>query len=92
MRLAPLESLGRTKLPLSDLAAHHREVLAALSRQGKDEVAFAGRDGAKLADALDELAASPAAARLSVEPPDYLELFSAALADRKVRRPLQNGA
>ena len=56
--LKPFESLGRTKLPLSELAARHRDVLAALSRQGKDEVAFAGRDGTKLSDALDELAAS----------------------------------
>jgi ATP-dependent helicase/nuclease subunit B len=89
--LAPFESLGRTRLPLSDLAARHRDVLAALSRQGKDEVVFAGRDGTKLSDALDELAASGAAARLSVEPPDYLELFAAALAGRVVRRPAQPG-
>jgi len=89
--LKPFESLGRARLPLSDLAARHRAVLAALSRQGKDEAAFAGRDGTKLADALDELAASDAAARLSVEPPDYLELFSAALAGRVVRRPAQPG-
>ena len=89
--LKPFESLGRTKLPLSDFAARHRAVLAALSRQGKEEVAFAGRDGAKLADALDELAASKAAARLSVEPPDYLELFSAALIGRVVRRAAQPG-
>jgi ATP-dependent helicase/nuclease subunit B len=89
--LKPFESLGRTSLPLSALAERHRAVLAKLSRQGKDEVAFAGRDGAKLADALDELAASPAAARLLVAPPDYLELFSAALAGRVVRRPAQPG-
>src|SRR5580700_3508079 len=89
--LEPFESLGRTKVPLSDLAACHRDVLAALSRQGKDEVAFAGRDGTKLSDALDEPAASPAAARLSIEPSDYLELFSAALAGRVVRRPAQSG-
>src|SRR5580658_3672127 len=89
--LAPFESLGRTRLPVSELAARHRDVLAALSRQGKDDVAFAGRDGAKLSDALDELAASEAAARLSVEPSDYLELFSAALAGRVVRRAAQPG-
>jgi ATP-dependent helicase/nuclease subunit B len=89
--LKPFESLGRTRLPLDDLAARHRDALAALSRQGKDEAAFAGRDGAKLADALDELAASKAAARLSVAPPDYLELFSAALAGRVVRRAAQPG-
>jgi ATP-dependent helicase/nuclease subunit B len=89
--LKPFESVGRTKLPLSDLATRHRDVLAALSRRGRDEVAFAGRDGTKLSDALDELAASEAAARLFVEPPDYLELFSAALAGRVVRRPAQPG-
>jgi ATP-dependent helicase/nuclease subunit B len=89
--LKPFESLGRTRLPLSDLAARHRAVLAALSRQGKDEVAFAGRDGAKLSDALDELAASHAATRLEVAPSDYLELFSAALAGRVVRRAAQPG-
>jgi len=89
--LAPFENLGRTSLPLSALAERHRTVLAALSRQDKEELAFAGRDGAKLADALDELAASDAAARLSVEPSDYLELFSAALAGRVVRRAAQPG-
>src|SRR5580692_11466167 len=89
--LKPFESLGRTPQPLSDLAARHRAVLTALSRQGKDEVAFAGRDGTKLADALDELAASKAAARLSVAPPALHELFSAALAGRVVRRAAQPG-
>src|ERR1700722_10101699 len=89
--LAPFESLGPTPQPLHILAQHHRAVLAKLSRQGKDAVAFAGRDGVKLADALDELAASPAAAHLLVEPSDYLELFSAALAGRVVRRPAQPG-
>jgi ATP-dependent helicase/nuclease subunit B len=89
--LEPLESLGRTRLPLSDLAARHRAVLAALSRQDKEEFAFAGRDGAKLSDALDELAASHAATRLEVAPSDYLELFSAALAGHVVRRAAQPG-
>jgi ATP-dependent helicase/nuclease subunit B len=44
-----------------------------------------------LAEALDELAASEAAAGLSVLPSDYVELFSAALVDRVVRRPPQAG-
>src|SRR5580658_7679202 len=57
--LEPFESLGRTRLPLSDFAAHHRAV--------------------------------PAAPGLSIEPPDYLELFSAALAGRVVRRAAQPG-
>ncbi len=60
--------------------------LAALSRHGGDAVALAGRDGQKLADALDELATSEAAAGLAVETSDYVELFSAALAGRVVRR------
>jgi ATP-dependent helicase/nuclease subunit B len=87
--LAPLESLERKKYPLSALAARHREVLAALSRHGGDAVALTGRDGQKLAAALDELATSAAAAGLPVETSDYVELFSAALAGRVVRREPQ---
>jgi ATP-dependent helicase/nuclease subunit B len=87
--LAPLESVEPHPHPLSDLAARHRRVLAALSRGGDDERAFAGLDGARLADALDELAVSPAAAELAVKPADYVDLFAAALADRVIRRPPQ---
>ena len=61
MRCAPLESIGKKEQPLGDIAARHRDVLAALSRDGDRELAFAGPDGTKLADALDELAASDAA-------------------------------
>jgi ATP-dependent helicase/nuclease subunit B len=89
--LAPLESLGAIALPLSELAMRHRAVLAALSRHGGIEYAFAGPDGAKLADALDELATSQAAAGLLVETSDYTELFSAAVAGRVVRRPSRPG-
>jgi len=89
--LAPLEKLGNEAHPLSELAARHREVLAALSRADSDEIAFAGADGSKLAEALDELAASDAAARLLVENDDYVELFTAALAGRVVRRPSRPG-
>ena len=87
--LAPLESIGREPRPLSEFAKRHRDVLAALSQQGDGAAAFAGHDGAKLAEALDELAASDTAARLAVDKTDYVELFSAALADRVVRRPPQ---
>jgi len=90
--LAPLEEIGREIRPLSDMAARHREVLAALSRDGKEESAFAGADGARLADALDELATSGAAGDFPVAPSDYVELFAAALAGRVVRRPPQRGA
>jgi ATP-dependent helicase/nuclease subunit B len=85
--LAPLESLGRHEHALGEIAARHRAVVAALSRDGERERAFAGADGAKLADALDELAVSEAAAGLRIAPSDYVELFSAAVADRVVRRP-----
>ena len=54
-------------------------------------MAFAGADGAKLADALDELSTSAAAADLLVDGSDYVELFSAAIAEHVVRRPLRPG-
>jgi ATP-dependent helicase/nuclease subunit B len=89
--LAPLESIANQSLRLSDIAARHRDVLAALSRLNGAEAAFAGPDGTKLAGALDELAASAAAARLLLDASDYVELFTAALADEVVRRPLRPG-
>ncbi len=89
--LAPLERRGGAALPLNELAGRHRDVVAALSRQDGAEIAFAGPDGSQLADALDELAASKAAARLLVETSDYVELFSAALSGRVVRRPPRPG-
>ena len=89
--LKPLEGLDQARRPLSDMAARHREVLAALSSDGRSERAFAGPDGSRLAEALDELAISEAAAVLAVAPSDYVELFSAALADRVVRRPPRPG-
>jgi ATP-dependent helicase/nuclease subunit B len=87
--LAPLEGLARESHSLAELAGCHRKVLAALSQQDGIEAAFAGADGARLSDALDELAASNAAAQLAVKKSDYAELFIAALAGRVVRRPSQ---
>jgi ATP-dependent helicase/nuclease subunit B len=89
--LAPLEALGSAPQPLSELAKRHRAVVAALSDHDGKAIAFANADGLKLADALDELAASDAAARLAVKPADYVELFAAALADRVVHRPARPG-
>jgi ATP-dependent helicase/nuclease subunit B len=89
--LAPLETIAKQSLPISDVAARHHKVLAALSREGSAEAAFAGPDGTRLAEGLNELAASPAAAGLLVDASDYVELFSAALADQVVRRPLRPG-
>jgi ATP-dependent helicase/nuclease subunit B len=85
--LAPLESITGRSHRLSDIADRHRQVLAELSRAGRREHAFAGRDGDKLAEALDDLADSKTAADLLVDTSDYVELFSAAIADRMVRPP-----
>jgi ATP-dependent helicase/nuclease subunit B len=89
--LAPLESLGHGEHSLGEIAACHRDVLGALSQNGRDALAFAGADGAKLAEALDDLAVSDAASGLRISPSDYVELFSAALADRVVRPPPRAG-
>jgi ATP-dependent helicase/nuclease subunit B len=90
--LAPLESVANRSRPLSELAARHRDVLAALSQDGKNERAFAGPDGTSLADALEELATSEAAATLDIAPSDYAELFAVALNGRVVRPSPQLGA
>jgi ATP-dependent helicase/nuclease subunit B len=90
--LAPLESIGKESRAFSDIAARHRDVLAALSGDAGREHAFIGADGAKLAEALDELETSAAAAGLPVAPSDYVELFSAAVAGRVVRPPPRAGA
>jgi ATP-dependent helicase/nuclease subunit B len=90
--LAPLESVAGRSEPLSEIAARHRDALAALSVHGGNEGAFAGADGTRLADALDELAASNAAAGILVDTSDYVELFVAALAGRNVRPPPQSAA
>ena len=89
--LNPLEQVGGGHRPLSEFAARHREALAALSSEGGSELALSGADGARLADALDELATSDAAAGLAVAKADYVELFSAALAGRVVRKPPRPG-
>ncbi len=89
--LQPLEKPGNDALSLNELAARHRDVLAALSQHGAERAAFIGPDGVKLADALDELATSPSASSLGVAPSDYVELFTAALSGRVVRRPLRPG-
>ena len=90
--LAPLERAGRQPRALGEFAARHREVLEALARDDQGEGAFAGADGAKLADAFEELATSEAAAALAAAPSDYAELFSAALAGRVVRPPPRRSA
>jgi len=83
--LKPLEQIGHDEQPLSKFAERHREVLAALSSQDGVEAALFGPDGLRLADALDEIATSEAAAQIAVAKADYVELFAAALSGRDVR-------
>ena len=89
--IAPLETMTDASHSLAEFAARHRAVLAALSKDGDLEAAFAGPDGKNLAEALDELSGSDAAARLLVGKSDYVELFTAALAGRVVRPELSRG-
>jgi ATP-dependent helicase/nuclease subunit B len=86
--LAPLEALRAGVYPLSQLAECHRQVIATLGTDDKgDGAAFAGHDGSALADALQKLIDSPAAASLALARADYVELFHATIGDRVVRRP-----
>ena len=62
-----------------------------LSEHDGEQAVFIGPSGTKLADVLDELAASPSAARLAVSSSDYVELFTAVLAGNVVRPPLRAG-
>jgi ATP-dependent helicase/nuclease subunit B len=79
---APLETLSARPVILRDIAARHRDVVAALSA----EAAFAGDAGNALADTLDELA-ERAGADFMLAPADYPDLLRTALRDRVVRRP-----
>lgn len=86
--LAPLESLKAGNHPLATLAQRHREVVAALAKDDKDEIsAFTSHDGSALAEAFDKLIDSPSAKGLAVSRNDYAELFHVAIGDRMVRRP-----
>ncbi|HXW29731.1 MAG TPA: double-strand break repair protein AddB, partial [Xanthobacteraceae bacterium] len=84
--LEPLESLRRAPYPFQELAARHRAVVAALGRDDADRVpAFAGDDGAALAEAFEEIGSRPAADDLPVTPDRYPDLFVRALGERMVR-------
>jgi ATP-dependent helicase/nuclease subunit B len=86
--LAPLECLRAGAHSFAELAARHHTVIAMLSDDGTGApAAFAGPDGAALAVALDELADSTPAGNMRVLLTDYVELFTAAIGERVVRRP-----
>jgi len=92
MALAPLEAMDEASHPLAEFAVRHRTVLGSLSKDKHSEAALSGPDGQKIADALEELATSNAAARLLIAKSDYVELFIALLAGRIVRPTPRLGA
>jgi ATP-dependent helicase/nuclease subunit B len=69
--LAPLETLPNDPIPFAHMAKHHAEVI--------DRLGIADDE---LDEAFDEIIK---AGRLSISPPDYPELFHAAIAERPVR-------
>ena len=91
--LAPLESIADQSHRLSDVAGPpSRGSCRALAAGRRRSRVRRPPTASKLADALDELATSKAAAALLVDTSDYVELFAAALADRVVRPPPRPGA
>ena len=92
--LTPLETLKSGAHPLAALAAHHRDVIAALSRDPAGEIAaFSGTDGGALARAFEKLSTSPSAIGIAVANADYPEFFPAIVDDPEfiVRRPIIAG-
>ena len=92
--LAPMESLSPARAyDFAEIATRHREVLIALSQDNDGiAVAFEEQEGLALAAAFDDLVAEQKPSGLSVQLPDYPEVFQTAFADRAVRRPEKPGA
>jgi ATP-dependent helicase/nuclease subunit B len=87
--LAPLEALSHAPRPFAEIAACHRDVIAALSAEPSGSIAaFGGPDGTALAAAFDEIALDTSG--LAVAPADYPELIRA-ITDRPVQWPSQAG-
>ena len=91
--LAPIECLREGPHAFAELAERHYRVVEQLSDDGTGvALAFVGTDGATLANALEEIAASPSAESLRVTLADYPETFEAAIGGRKVPAPSRTGA
>lgn len=92
--LAPLENLASPKpYDFAELAARHREVMMALSRDDLGvSIAFADRDGGGLARCFDDLLASGERCGVLLPLSDYPDVFHTAFSDRAVRRPERPGA
>ena len=91
---APLEGLASARPhDFAEIAARHREVLIALSRDEDGiALAFEEQEGLALAAAFDDLLSEQARIGLLVPLADYAEVFQTAFADRAVRRPEKPGA
>jgi ATP-dependent helicase/nuclease subunit B len=90
--LAPLETLSAQARPFRELAARHRDVIAALSAtETGAPMAFDGHDGVKLQEAFNDIAGVAADADLALLPKDYDELFATAVCERMVRQPILAG-
>jgi ATP-dependent helicase/nuclease subunit B len=93
--LAPLEGVTGESARLSDMAARHRAVIAALTGvSGEDaDLPITERDGgAVLAQLLADVAVSETAASLNVTPKEYPEIFQTIAAGKVMRRPGAPGA
>ncbi len=90
--LVTLESMDNARHPLAEFARRHRAVVAALSKRHGTEIAFAGKDGKRLADTLDELAVSGAAAQLQLGKSDYVELFTSLMSGLVARENVETAA
>jgi ATP-dependent helicase/nuclease subunit B len=91
--IEPLERIAAAPQRFGEIAARHRQVVAALGADAAGTVpAFAGEDGFALADAFEEIAARRPADDLVVAPRDYPDLFRTAIADRYVRNVPGSGA
>ncbi len=90
--LAPLETMDDGRHPLAEFARRHRAVLAALSKQHDTETAFLSAEGKRLADMLDELSVSGAAAQLQLGNSEYMEFFNGLTSTSIVRQAAQTGA
>jgi ATP-dependent helicase/nuclease subunit B len=89
--LVPLEGLA--SMPFAEVAALHRDVIAALSADDTGApAAFLGSDGAALDAAFQDIALGAGDADFTVEAKDYADLFRTAITDRAVRRPGLPGA
>jgi ATP-dependent helicase/nuclease subunit B len=87
--LAPLETIAGLDCALAELTARHRQVLAALLRNGDETIdGISMPDGAELLTLFDDLAESEAAKAFVLDTREYGQFLHATMAARIVRQPL----